>query len=440
MPPKQTKAQKAYEQEQSRKREEFAREYRNMVMYFKSEGHHDELFDRLTLDEYVSSRMHDWEANYAIDPVGRFDDPNITRLEFQKQFIVYLLRDYPRAFEDLKRLSKQFLTVLGNEPRTYERLISYETRETIEGWASSFHQQLAWPLINNSVFLQFPEFDDALFRKDFRYASLRPCFLAAHFIFEGSDNRINRRGRQAIENGLITFSQCEDVISILNKNRPKYTDLVVNHHRCEVESTSSLRLQWNELEKLAKTLNPTAPCSPAQLIKFLIDFTDWIAAHNLGKWWIVRYALYILELLATGEVKSIKEVEVPRLNHPLATGPAFRFEYRAWDTYAETRKEFEQVISREFDKYVSHYFKETSVSLDLKERKRITKPVDFRRASWVVLHNIAGMSVDELLDRIAGDDPEKPGRFLNNESLEQAIADMCRSYDLPMKRSSDLSF
>lgn len=435
-----TKAERAFELERAKKLKEFRAGYNALLDQQDQLAELGVTLSRISIDEYVNFRIEEWESNYYVEPVGRFEDPNLTRIEFQGQFIEYVLEEFPEAFEELIRLSNGYNAVFGNGHTSYEPLFHYETLEAIENWSFSVKTWLSNPFPGVGVHISIPEMDYTQFRYDFRLRSSLSCFLVAKAIFDTANPDHVRRGKEVLKDGLEFAGPETPDTNYLRENRDQLVDLLIKKYQQRDESWNHLRNGWDGLDRICKLLNPDIPSTTSQLTTFLIDLIDWAERFNLGKTWIVRYGLYYLGSHVAGMINSDEKPEIPRLRSTVPVGLPVNFEFRGWNTYDEKKQDYEKLIRREFDKHLKSYFKQTYIALDLGTRKRRTKPIDFSRVRWVVQANIAGLSLDEIHSTIIGNDDNAPGKFLNDESIEQAISDMCRFYDLPKKRSSDLSF
>lgn len=440
MAKKLTKAERAFESEKAKNLKLFRAEYDALLNQPDENADLGGILTRISSDDYVNYRIEEWEANYYVEPVGRFEDPNITRLEFQRQFIECLLDEFPEAFEELTLLSDGYVAVFGNGHNSYEPLFYFETLEAIESWSFSVRTWLSSPFPGEGVHISIPEMDYTRLRHDFRLGSSLSCLLVAKSIFDTTNPDHVRRGKEVMKNGLEFSGPETPDKSYFRENPDQLVNYLIERYQQTDESWNHLRNDWERLNRICRLLNAENPSTPSQLTTFLIDLIDWAERFNLGKMWIVRYGLFFLGLHVAGMINSDEKLEIPRLTTTVPVGPKVMFEFRGWNTYDEKKQDYEKLIRREFDKNLKEYFRQTYFALDLGTRKRKTKPVDFGRVRWVVQANIAGRSLDEIHSTIIGNDEAAPGKFLNDESIEQAISDMCRFYDLPTKRSPVISF
>ncbi len=166
----------------------------------------------------------------------------------------------------------------------------------------------------------------------------------------------------------------------------------------------------------------------ANFIDLMIGLVVWAKKHNLEKDWIIEYCISFLWQFSYNDITNIKDLVVNLRDIRSMEITPFEFRERGWRAGEETKQEYEDRLKVIFQDKLRKYFDSEYRNLNLPEKTKATRPIDYSRVKWLVRWTVQGWIRKKILDEIYNETGQS-----SDESLIFKTFKVFREHNLPVR-------
>ena len=348
--------------------------------------------------KWLSKEIAKIEADKSKVPTHRVQDPNAKFAKYRQKFVETAIKLHPKIFNDLRKAVANYKALFDNQPN-----VEY-----------------------------FNTFDE-LKLKLLEYQRIKPDHDKS---FLDLDRSYHWGALQTAFN----------LSSIKNHfSNPKLSDLRSEKMKQQIE------INKHTLESFANTVEETFQETAADKDSILSNFFslqskiyDWVKKYHFRKDWLVDYAYYFIHQLNQNPKLKAKNIEVGVRLYDLQKTVFYSFDFNAegWraNEDGETANQYKARVTKEFTEQLDHYINTASVSLQLAELPKATKPASYKSLEWLVCSTVRDWNSEKIAEKFFPDisadrtKSEESAKKFNStkKHIENEIRKL-KEYGLPLR-------